>query len=46
MYSPYNKRYSFIDSPRSFWLDLIVGYGCLIAALCVFWVAFIVLGVV
>tara|TARA_R110002020_G_scaffold456602_1_gene673193 strand:+ start:208 stop:348 length:141 start_codon:yes stop_codon:yes gene_type:complete len=46
MYSPYNRKFSFIDSPRSYWLDLTVGYGCLIAALCVFGAIAIMMGVV
>ena len=47
MYNPYNKRFSFIDSPSSIWLDLVFGIvGLLTAALCVFGAIAIMMGVV
>ena len=47
MYSPYDKKFSFIDSPSSIWLDLVFGIvGLLTAALCVFGAIAIMMGVV
>ena len=46
MYSPYQRKYSFIDSPRSIWWDLAFGIvGLLSAALCVFGAIAIMMGV-